>query len=105
VLPVLHLNGYKIANPTVLARIPHDELRALMEGYGHRPRFVEVTRVEGRLRATRLVLGKHDLAAQVLEHLDGGLRDIVEERVAKAGRHQRDPAALEGSGNPSRVPV
>jgi xylulose-5-phosphate/fructose-6-phosphate phosphoketolase len=41
VLPVLHLNGYKIANPTVLARIPHDELRALMEGYGHRPYFVE----------------------------------------------------------------
>src|SRR5215217_5193678 len=41
VLPVLHLNGYKIANPTVLARIPHDELAALMEGYGHEPLFVE----------------------------------------------------------------
>jgi xylulose-5-phosphate/fructose-6-phosphate phosphoketolase len=41
VLPVLHLNGYKIANPTVLARIPGDELRALLEGYGHRPIFVE----------------------------------------------------------------
>jgi xylulose-5-phosphate/fructose-6-phosphate phosphoketolase len=41
VLPVLHLNGYKIANPTVLARIPPDELRALLEGYGHSPRFVE----------------------------------------------------------------
>ena len=41
VLPVLHLNGYKIANPTVLARVPHDELRALLEGYGHSPRFVE----------------------------------------------------------------
>jgi xylulose-5-phosphate/fructose-6-phosphate phosphoketolase len=41
VLPVLHLNGYKIANPTVLARIPHDELRALLEGYGYAPRFVE----------------------------------------------------------------
>ena len=40
VLPVLHLNGYKIANPTVLARIPEDELRALLEGYGHAPRFV-----------------------------------------------------------------
>jgi xylulose-5-phosphate/fructose-6-phosphate phosphoketolase len=40
VLPVLHLNGYKIANPTVLARIPEDELRALLEGYGHDPRFV-----------------------------------------------------------------
>ena len=41
VLPVLHLNGYKIANPTVLARIPHDELRALLEGYGYAPHFVE----------------------------------------------------------------
>jgi xylulose-5-phosphate/fructose-6-phosphate phosphoketolase len=41
VLPVLHLNGYKIANPTVLARIGRDELRALMEGYGYAPRFVE----------------------------------------------------------------
>ncbi|HZK59616.1 MAG TPA: phosphoketolase family protein [Cryobacterium sp.] len=40
VLPILHLNGYKIANPTVLARIPEDELRALMEGYGHLPYFV-----------------------------------------------------------------
>ena len=36
VLPVLHLNGYKIANPTVLARIPPEELRALLEGYGYR---------------------------------------------------------------------
>ncbi|STD13666.1 Xylulose-5-phosphate/fructose-6-phosphate phosphoketolase [Dermatophilus congolensis] len=39
VLPVLHLNGYKIANPTVLARIPEDELRDLMRGYGHKPHF------------------------------------------------------------------
>jgi xylulose-5-phosphate/fructose-6-phosphate phosphoketolase len=41
VLPILHLNGYKIANPTVLARIDRDELRSLLEGYGHRPHFVE----------------------------------------------------------------
>jgi xylulose-5-phosphate/fructose-6-phosphate phosphoketolase len=41
VLPVLHLNGYKIANPTVLARMPEPELRALLEGYGHAPIFVE----------------------------------------------------------------
>ena len=41
VLPILHLNGYKIANPTVLARIPKAELAALMEGYGHKPYFVE----------------------------------------------------------------
>lgn len=41
VLPILHLNGYKIANPTVLARMPHDELDALMRGYGHLPLYVE----------------------------------------------------------------
>lgn len=41
VLPILHLNGYKIANPTVLARISEDELSALMYGYGYAPYFVE----------------------------------------------------------------
>jgi len=40
VLPILHLNGYKIANPTVLARIPEEELLALMRGYGHTPYIV-----------------------------------------------------------------
>ncbi|GAA5162396.1 phosphoketolase family protein [Pseudonocardia eucalypti] len=41
VLPILHLNGYKIANPTVLARIPHEELDSLLRGYGYRPHYVE----------------------------------------------------------------
>lgn len=41
VLPILHLNGYKIANPTVLARIPKQELRDLLKGYGYEPIFVE----------------------------------------------------------------
>src|SRR2546427_819146 len=40
VLPILHLNGYKIANPTVLARIPEAELLELMRGYGHSPVIV-----------------------------------------------------------------
>jgi xylulose-5-phosphate/fructose-6-phosphate phosphoketolase len=40
VLPILHLNGYKIANPTVLARIPEDELAELLRGYGYDPMFV-----------------------------------------------------------------
>src|SRR2546422_3363062 len=67
VLPILHLNGYKIANPTVLARIPDDELAALMQGYGHEPYFVSgddpermhqvmaatLDRVVGRIRATQ----------------------------------------------------
>jgi xylulose-5-phosphate/fructose-6-phosphate phosphoketolase len=41
VLPILHLNGYKIAGPTVLARLPHAELEALFCGYGYKPYFVE----------------------------------------------------------------
>ena len=41
VLPILHLNGYKIANPTILARIPHAELCSLFHGYGYAPYFVE----------------------------------------------------------------
>lgn len=41
VLPILHLNGYKIAGPTVLARIPHEELNQLFNGYGYNPYFVE----------------------------------------------------------------
>ncbi|BCZ83438.1 phosphoketolase [Paraburkholderia terrae] len=41
VLPILNLNGYKIANPTVLARISHEELEALFVGYGYKPYFVE----------------------------------------------------------------
>jgi xylulose-5-phosphate/fructose-6-phosphate phosphoketolase len=41
VLPILHLNGYKIANPTILARIPHQELESLFRGYGWTPHFVE----------------------------------------------------------------
>ncbi len=41
VLPILHLNGYKIANPTILARISHEELEQLFRGYGYKPYFVE----------------------------------------------------------------
>jgi xylulose-5-phosphate/fructose-6-phosphate phosphoketolase len=55
VLPILHLNGYKIAGPTVLARLPHDELESLFRGYGYKPYFVEgdvPTRVHQLLAAT-----------------------------------------------------
>jgi xylulose-5-phosphate/fructose-6-phosphate phosphoketolase len=41
VLPILHLNGYKIANPTVFDRIPRDELESLLTGYGHKPYWFE----------------------------------------------------------------
>src|SRR3982751_4063073 len=61
VLPILHLNGYKIANPTVLARIPDSELASLLEGYGWRPILVSGDEPE-RVH--------HELAAALDEALD-----------------------------------
>jgi len=71
VLPILHLNGYKIANPTVLARISHEELEALFRGYGYSPIFVE-----GSEPATM-----HQLMAAAL---DEAVAEI--QRVQKAAR-------------------
>jgi xylulose-5-phosphate/fructose-6-phosphate phosphoketolase len=51
VLPILHLNGYKIANPTVLARVPHEELVALFNGYGYHAYFVDGDNPEEMHRA------------------------------------------------------
>ena len=66
VLPILHLNGYKIANPTVLARIPHDELDHLMRGYGYEPHFVEGDDPKVM----------HELMAKTLEKVINDIRDI-----------------------------
>ncbi len=59
VLPILHVNGYKIAGPTVLARIPRRELEALLIGYGYRPYFVEG---EEPMAMHRLMAGALDAA-------------------------------------------
>jgi xylulose-5-phosphate/fructose-6-phosphate phosphoketolase len=75
VLPILHLNGYKIANPTVLARITKDELRDLLHGYGYSPRFVE-----GSDPAEM-----HQLMASTL--------DEVLDQIAQIQRAARDGAA------------
>ena len=57
VLPILHLNGYKIANPTIFARMPEDELLEFFEGCGYRPHIVEITNT----------LKGHELMAKTLE--------------------------------------
>jgi xylulose-5-phosphate/fructose-6-phosphate phosphoketolase len=77
VLPVLHLNGYKIANPTILARIPEDELRRLLEGYGYAPRFVsgdEPEAVHQELAAT-LDAVADDIAAIQRRAREDGVAD------------------------------
>jgi len=77
VLPVLHLNGYKIANPTVLSRLPNDELRSLFEGYGHEVFFVEgddPPKIHQQMAATldQIVAQIQDVKTAAAEGRDGG---------------------------------
>jgi xylulose-5-phosphate/fructose-6-phosphate phosphoketolase len=69
VLPILHLNGYKIANPTILARIPHDQLESLFVGYGYKPYFVEGSDPETM----------HQLMAATLDTAIREIKDIQED--------------------------
>ncbi len=69
VLPVLHLNGYKINNPTILARISHDELEALFRGYGWTPYFVEGSDPESM----------HQAMAATLDHCVTEIKRIQQE--------------------------
>lgn len=73
VLPILHLNGYKIANPTLLARISHDELEQLFLGYGYQPYFVEGEDPEIM----------HQAMAATLDRVIADIRDI--QAQARAG--------------------
>jgi xylulose-5-phosphate/fructose-6-phosphate phosphoketolase len=79
VLPVLHLNEYKIANPTILARIPHEELEALLIGYGHKPYFVE----------GEDPLEMHRKMASTLEQSINEIRDLQQQ--ARSSRNAARP--------------
>jgi len=79
VLPILHLNGYKIAGPTVLARIPHDELEALFRGYGYAPHFVEGDDPDTM----------HQLMATTLDKVLADIRSI--QRDARANGFKKRP--------------
>jgi xylulose-5-phosphate/fructose-6-phosphate phosphoketolase len=79
VLPVLHLNGYKIANPTILARIPHQELEFLFRGYGYEPYFVEGSDPPSM----------HQAMAATLEHCVREIRGIQREARKSASEVKR----------------
>ncbi len=80
VLPILHLNGYKIANPTVLARIPRQELDALLCGYGYQPYWVEGNPEDHA--------AMHQLMAATLDRVLADIKQIQQEARSK-GFHTR----------------
>ena len=85
VLPILHLNGYKIANPTVLARISHEELQSLFIGYGYTPYFVEGDDPKVM----------HELMAQTLETVIAEIHDLQRDaRSQKSTQRPRWPMII-----------
>ncbi len=78
VLPILHLNGYKIANPTILARISHEELEDLFTGYGYKPFFVEGSDPERM----------HQLMAETLDTVIAEIR-AIQQKARSSGIAKR----------------
>ncbi len=114
VLPVLHLNGYKIANPTLLARIPESELADLMRGYGYTPHFVDgddPMTVHARL-AVVLDTVLDEIAAIQAAARSRGVTDrpawpMIVLRTPKGwtGPKEVDGVAVEGTFRSHQVPV
>ena len=96
VLPILHLNGFKIANPTLLARIGREELTDLMRGYGHEPHFVE---------GDDPVL-VHQALAGTLDKVLAQIREIQRSARVQGGGHAADaaPAHAPASESASSAP-
>jgi xylulose-5-phosphate/fructose-6-phosphate phosphoketolase len=117
VLPILHLNGYKIANPTVLARIPESELQALLEGYGWHPLFVaseldEPPADAHRRFAAALDQALDEIAAIQREARRGGATErprwpMIVLRTPKGwtGPREVDGVQVEGTWRSHQVPV
>ena len=98
VLPILHLNGYKINNPTLLARISHEELENLMRGYGWTPHFVEGSDPESM----------HQAMAATVEHCIAEIRAHQQEcRTSGVAKRPRWPMIVlrspKGWGAPRQV--
>lgn len=114
VLPILHLNGYKIANPTVLARIDPAELESLFVGYGYRPYFVEGDVPEVVHQAMAATLDRVIEDIRVIQHnaRNGGANarprwPMIVLRTPKGwtGPREVDGKVTEGSWRSHQVPL
>ncbi|MDR6889101.1 MULTISPECIES: phosphoketolase family protein [Variovorax] len=114
VLPILHLNGYKIAGPTVLARIGDEELAQLMRGYGHEPHFVSGDNPAQmhRLMAAALDKALDDIHAIQARARKNGFTErprwpmiVLRSPKGWTGPHQVDGVPVEGTFRSHQVPL
>jgi xylulose-5-phosphate/fructose-6-phosphate phosphoketolase len=117
VLPILHLNGYKIANPTVLARIPEAELDALMRGYGHEPLHVSFTADDDYADVHRRFAAVLEEALDRIEELQTQARDdhalrrprwpmiVLHSPKGWTGPREVDGLPVEGTWRSHQVPM
>ena len=89
VLPILHLNGYKIANPTVLARMPEAQLEQLLRGYGHEPHFVTVADPDDIAAAHRDFAAALDRCLAEIRAIQADRRGTAETGGARSGHGRR----------------
>jgi xylulose-5-phosphate/fructose-6-phosphate phosphoketolase len=114
VLPILHLNGWKIANPTVLARMPEEDLEALLRGYGWAPRFVSGSEPQPMHRAMAAAL---DAALDEIAAIKAAACDAPSTAVPRwplivlrtpkgwTGPHEVDGVLIEGTWRSHQVPL
>ena len=114
VLPVLNLNGWKIANPTLLARIPEGELRSLLRGGGWEPAFVDVRAGEDPMDAHEAMAQAMDAALERIEELregapsrHAGPRPMIVLRSPKGwtGPREVDGLPVEGTWRAHQIPL
>ena len=115
VLPILHLNGYKIAGPTVLARIPREELSQLLQGYGYEPFYVDK---EATSEATHLSMARtlDRIVERIREIQDDARRNgfrtrprwpalVLQTPKGWTGPREVDGVAIEGTWRSHQVPL
>jgi xylulose-5-phosphate/fructose-6-phosphate phosphoketolase len=117
VLPILHLNGYKIANPTVLARIPEEELVHLMRGYGYHPLLVSVEPDDDHADAHQAFASTLDNALGRIDEIQRRARDdgastglqwpmiVLRSPKGWTGPREVDGLPVEGTWRSHQVPV
>jgi xylulose-5-phosphate/fructose-6-phosphate phosphoketolase len=117
VLPILHLNGYKIASPTVLARIPEEELASLMRGYGYEPLFVSIAAGDEHVDAHQRFAAVLDDALDRIEAIQRAARDdgkpgrpawpmiVLRSPKGWTGPAEVDGLPMEGTWRSHQVPI